>query len=96
MALASLPAGLISKRIGSRRALIIGYFFVAVGFCLLPLVEFLPECLKNIFQMEKKSNQIWNVGAVAMRQISFIQKDVCPALTVLGQNVHKDKYLVTY
>ncbi len=47
LALASLPAGLISKRIGSRRGLIIGYFFIAVGFSLLPLAEFLPEAFQE-------------------------------------------------
>ena len=39
LAVASLPVGLISRRIGGRRALIIGYFFSATGLILLPLGE---------------------------------------------------------
>ena len=42
LAVASLPVGLLSRRIGSRRVLIIGYFFTAVSLTLLPLGENLP------------------------------------------------------
>ena len=43
----SIPAGLMSRRIGSRLALMIGYFGVAVGFGLLPLSEFLPVVIRG-------------------------------------------------
>ena len=42
LAVVSIPAGQLSRRIGSRKALTIGYFFVAVGFMLLPLSEWVP------------------------------------------------------
>lgn len=42
LAIASLPVGQLSRRIGSRRALLIGYFFTAIGLILLPLGENLP------------------------------------------------------
>ena len=43
----SLPAGVISRRIGSRRALMIGYLGVSVGFGLLPLSEFVPMAIRE-------------------------------------------------
>jgi MFS family permease len=41
-AIFSLPAGSLGKRWGSRRMMIIGMGLMVVGFCTLPLAEFLP------------------------------------------------------
>jgi MFS family permease len=42
-ALVSLPAGFVSARLGSRRMILVGVAFMAVGLGLLPVVELLPE-----------------------------------------------------
>lgn len=47
LALASLPAGLLSRRTGCRKALMLGYFGLSLGLGLLPLSEFLPEFLER-------------------------------------------------
>lgn len=43
MAIWSLPAGALSQRWGSRRALLVGFTLIPLGFGLLPAVEFLPS-----------------------------------------------------
>lgn len=47
LALVSLPVGLISRRIGCRRALLIGFFGVSLGLGMLPLSEFFPEFFQD-------------------------------------------------
>lgn len=42
----SLPSGLLGRRWGSRRMLILGMSVMLVGFTLLPLVEFIPDNLQ--------------------------------------------------
>jgi predicted MFS family arabinose efflux permease len=42
MAIGALPAGALSQRWGSRRALMLGFSLLTLGFGLLPLVEFMP------------------------------------------------------
>ncbi len=56
LALFSLPAGVVSRRFGERRVMLVGYFVLALGLGLLPLSEFFPE---NI-------HQIWIAGAYAL------------------------------
>lgn len=41
-ALACLPAGAIGRRLGSRRAMVLGLGLATVGFCLWPLAEWVP------------------------------------------------------
>ena len=58
LAVGSLPAGLLSRRVGSRKGLIIGYFGIAVGFGLLPLSGFLPA--------GPAPQEAWIVGSYAL------------------------------
>ena len=58
LAVGSLPAGLLSRRIGSRKGLIIGYFGIAVGFGLLPLFGLLPA--------SPAMQEAWIVGSYAL------------------------------
>ncbi len=53
---ASLPAGFITRRIGSRQAIIAGYLFIALGFMLLPLSPYLPQPIRGA----------WIVGSYAL------------------------------
>ena len=58
LAVGSLPAGLLSRRVGSRKGLIIGYFGIAVGFGLLPLFGLLPA--------SPAMQEAWIVGSYAL------------------------------
>ncbi|MFK7804874.1 MAG: MFS transporter [Anaerolineae bacterium] len=58
LAVGSLPAGLLSRRIGSRKGLIIGYFGIAIGFGLLPLSGFLLT--------DPAIQEAWIVGSYAL------------------------------
>jgi predicted MFS family arabinose efflux permease len=49
MAVASLPAGVFSRRYGSRLGLIVGFFFSSLGLLLLPLNEFLPASVQSVW-----------------------------------------------
>ena len=55
LASASLPANAVTRRIGSRRAMIVGYAAVALGFFLLPLSPYLPEPIR----------EVWIIGSYA-------------------------------
>ena len=46
LAIFSLPAGAISRRLGGRRVMMGGYFMTALGLGLLPLSELLPEAIQ--------------------------------------------------
>ena len=61
LAVFSLPAGAVSRRFGSRRVMIWGYFILTISFGLLPLSEWLPEPLRAT----------WIVGSYAITWISL-------------------------
>ena len=63
LALASLPAGAVSHRIGSRRALVLGFFFTACGLSLLPLGEALPAAGSDIWILTMYG-LAWMAGAL--------------------------------
>lgn len=60
LALASLPANFITTHIGCRKAIIVGYLFIAVGFLLLPLSSYVPESIR----------EAWIVGSYALAWFS--------------------------
>lgn len=72
LAVFSLPAGIISRRWGSRRVLMGGYFMSAVAFSLLPLSNLVPESF----------HQAWIAGSYALGWISgaFIIVNFSPFL----------------
>ncbi len=49
LAIFSLPAGVVSRRFGSRRVMMLGYFVMASGLCLLPLSEVLQETARQVW-----------------------------------------------
>ncbi len=60
MALVSLPAGLLSRRWGSRRMMIMGYMVTALSLGALPLAGFLPEAARGI----------WIIGSYALSWVA--------------------------
>ena len=49
LALFSLPAGAISKQVGGRRVMMVGYFVMALGLGLVPFAEFIPVTFRQFW-----------------------------------------------
>lgn len=79
LAFASLPAGLLSRRIGSRRALMIGFFFTGAGLMLLPLGEGLSAAWSE-FWILSMYGLSWLSGALIVVNLApFVMGSTTPA-----------------
>ena len=57
----SLPVGLLGGRWGNRRSLIVGMSLAALGYFLLPLAEFVPDCWR----------QAWLLGTITLGMLGM-------------------------
>ena len=87
LAFGSLPAGLISKRIGGRIGLMIGFSGIALGFGTLPLGGFLPTAITEVwivaayaFAWLAASMMIVNAAPFIMTQTGEAERDHAFAL----------------